>query len=79
MATRIQEGGGGMGSSGSVKIVKATSEIQRKSLNAIEQTRVNIIKSGAMARGTAAPIEARNAKGVIPKKTIRIRTTGGLK
>lgn len=46
----------------SVKVVKPTSDINRKSLNAIEETRVSITKSGIMAKGTAAPIAAKNAK-----------------
>ena len=48
--------------SSSVKVVKPTSDINRKSLNAIEQQRVSINKSGVMAKGTAAPIAAKNAK-----------------
>jgi hypothetical protein len=48
-------------SGGNVKVVASTPDIHRKSLNAMEQTRVNITKSGALARGTAKPIEAKNS------------------
>ncbi len=71
-----------MGSSSAgrnVKIVKAKSEIQRKSLNAMEQTRVNITKSGALARETAKPIERKNAADGNLPKVLRIRNTAGLK
>ena len=65
-------------SGGNAKVVASTPDMHRKSLNAMEQTRVNITKSGALARETAKPIEARNAKGVIPKETIPIRSGSGI-
>ena len=65
-------------SKGSVKVVPSTPDIHRKSLNAMEQTRVNITKSGSLAKGTAAPIEAKNAKGITPKETVSIRSNAGI-
>lgn len=61
---------------GSVKIVKPTPDIHRKSLNAMEQTRVNITKSGALAKGTAKPIEAKNS-GTKPT-VVSVRSNPGI-
>jgi multidrug efflux pump subunit AcrB len=64
-----------------VKVVKPKTNIERKSLNAMEQTRVNITKSGALARETSKPIIVKNARGqVIPprisgaRQTVKINT-----
>ena len=65
-------------SGGNAKVVASTPDIHRKSLNAMEQTRVNITKSGALARETAKPIEAKNAKGITPKGTVSIRSGSGI-
>lgn len=62
----------------SVKVVAKTADAARASANAIENQRVSITKSGVLAKGTAKPIEARNAKNIIPKDTIKIRTNPGI-
>lgn len=56
-----------------VKIIKQTEPGTRKALNAMEATRVSIIKSGHLTKGAAEPIIARNALGK-PAKIIKINS-----
>ena len=64
----------------SVKVVSPVPAIHRKSLNAMEETRVSITKSGVLAKGTAKPIDDYNlrTRTISKPPVLRIRSTGGL-
>ena len=61
----------------SVKVVKPTNDLVRKSLNAMETTRTTVTKSGALAKREAARVEMRNS-GTKPKVVTINSNMGGL-
>ena len=68
MASRIQEGGGGMGSSRSVRVVKSTSSLARDIKNIKETGKVLSAKEGTAAKAGAKKV----VKGK-PAKVIKIK------
>ena len=68
MAARIQEGGGGMGSSSNVKVVKSTSSLARDIKN-IKATG----KALSAKEGTAAKAGAKKVVTKKPAKVIKIK------
>lgn len=61
----------------SVKVVKRTSNIYRKALNNMENTRVSITKSGALAKREAARVAMRNSSE--KPKAVKVNSNmGGL-